>query len=283
MELALQAVANGLVVGAMIGLLALGLTMVFGIAKFANVAQGDLATVSAYIALTLQSVVGSFVIAAGSAIVVGTLVVVAVYAVAFRRLARSSPVALLVTSIGVALALRAIVSLIWGVRLQAYDLPIARGMVLGPIRLTPTDFGILMTSSVVVAAIYLMLYRTRSGIEMRAVADEPDLARVSGINSRRVIITMWIANGLLVSVGGILLGMKAALTPLLGWNILLPAFAATILGGIGSPVGAVTAGIVVGVSTELAALLLNPAYKQAVAFIVLAAVLLWRPRGLLAA
>jgi branched-chain amino acid transport system permease protein len=279
----LQAAADGLVVGAMVGLIALGLTLVFGIAKFANVAQGDFATVPAYVALTLQSVVGGFLLAAGLAIVAGTSVVIAVYVLAYRRLARSTPVALLVTSIGVALALRAIISLIWGVRLQAYDLPIARGLVIGPIRLTPTDIAILVSSSLVVAATYMMLYRTRAGIEMRAVADEPDLARVSGINSRRVITLMWIANGVLVSIGGILLGTKAAITPLLGWNILLPAFAATILGGIGSPIGAVAGGIIIGVTTEIAALILNPAYKQAVAFIVLAAVLLWRPRGLLAA
>src|SRR5690606_4125622 len=139
--------------------------------------------------------------------------------------------------IGLALFLRSAVALGWGSHLQSYRIPISRALTVGGIRITRTDLLIVATVLAVTVAFFLMLHRTRIGIEMRAVADLPDLARVTGIDSRRVIRWMWIVTGALAGLGGVLLGAKNVLTPNIGWFLLLPAFAATILGGIGNPVG----------------------------------------------
>jgi branched-subunit amino acid ABC-type transport system permease component len=128
---------------------------------------------------------------------------------------------------------------------------------------------------------YLLLYRTRTGVEMRAVADLPDLARVVGIRGGRVKQQVWLINAIVAAIGGVLFGAYIVLTPLLGWSLLLAAFAASVLGGIGNPLGAVAGGLVLGLAMQLSTLVISPVYTEAVAFAVMAAVLLLRPRGLL--
>jgi len=115
---------------------------------------------------------------------------------------------------------------------------------------------------------------------MRAVADNRDLARVSGIRPERVMTAMWLIAGGVCAIGGMMLGIKTVVAPEVGWDMLLPIFAATILGGIGSPVGAVVAGLVLGVAQEVSTPFVGFTYKIALSFVVLLAVLLVRPRGL---
>jgi branched-chain amino acid transport system permease protein len=116
---------------------------------------------------------------------------------------------------------------------------------------------------------------------MRAVADNPDLARVSGIQPQRVMVALWCLVGGVTAVGGLILGVKTVVSPEIGWLMLLPAFAAAILGGIGSPVGAVLAGLLLGVAQEVATPFVGFTYKIALSFLVILLVLLVRPRGLL--
>jgi branched-chain amino acid transport system permease protein len=115
---------------------------------------------------------------------------------------------------------------------------------------------------------------------MRAVADDPDLARVSGIRPVRVMVALWLLAGAAAGIAGLMLGIKTVVAPEMGWEALLPAFAAAILGGIGSPVGAVAAGLVLGIVQEVSTPWVGFTYKVALAFAVLLAVLLVRPRGL---
>jgi neutral amino acid transport system permease protein len=132
-----------------------------------------------------------------------------------------------------------------------------------------------------VALAFARLYLTRLGRQRRAVADNPDLARASGISAGRVRLVLWAVVGALCATAGVLVGIKAVVMPELGWELLLPAFAAMILGGIGSPVGAVAGGVLLGVVQELSVPFVGPTYKIVVAFAVMLAVLLVRPRGLL--
>ncbi len=278
-----QAALDGIVVGAMISLAALGLTLVWAVERFANIAQGDTLTVSAYFALGVASTAGLPLLAAAPMAIAGTVIVVlATERLVFRPLSSAPRVALLVSSIGVALLYRGLISLVFGTRLQGYDLPPQRAISLGIVRIAPLDIAILATVAILLALVYLMLFRTRTGMEMRAVADLPNLARVAGIDSRRILQITWGISAAITGAGGILLGTKIGLTPLLGWNLLLVAFAATVLGSVGNPTGAVIGGIVIGLVTEVSAVFVSPTYKQAIAFVILAAILLFRPRGLFA-
>jgi branched-subunit amino acid ABC-type transport system permease component len=280
-DLVLQAGLDGVVVGAMISLAALGLTLVWGVERFANIAQGDTLTVAAYFAFGLSSGLGLPLLAAAPAAVGATvLLVLLTERLVFRPITGAPRVALLVASIGVALLYRGAISLMFGTRLQGYDIPAQRAISFGPVRVTPFDLAILGIVAVMLAIVYIALFRTRTGMEMRAVADLPALARVSGIDSRRVLQITWGLAASITAVGGILLGAKLGLTPMLGWNLLLLAFAATVLGSVGNPLGAVVGGIVLGLVTELSAVFVSPTFKPAIAFVILALILLFRPRGL---
>jgi branched-chain amino acid transport system permease protein/neutral amino acid transport system permease protein len=140
--------------------------------------------------------------------------------------------------------------------------------------------------------VYVLLFRTRIGKAMRAMADNPDLARVSGINADRMISYVWLVSGGLVAFAGVLLALQAQLDPELGFILLLPLFASAILGGLGSPQGAFVGGMVIGIVQEVAVTFdidfirddfPGPGYKFSVAFIILILILLLRPRGLFGA
>ncbi len=128
--------------------------------------------------------------------------------------------------------------------------------------------------------LFALLHLTPIGRQMRAIADNPDLARACGIRSGRVLLALWAVVGVLCALGGMMFGVKAVVMPELGWELLIPAFAAMILGGIGSPAGAVAGGVLLGIASELSVPLVGPSYKIVVAFAVLLLVLLLRPRGL---
>jgi branched-chain amino acid transport system permease protein len=128
--------------------------------------------------------------------------------------------------------------------------------------------------------VFGLLYLTQIGLQMRAVEDNRDLARVSGIRPGRVMIALWLLAGAVAGVAGMMLGMKTIVTPEFGWEMLLPAFTAAIFGGIGSPVGAVVAGLVLGAVQEVSTPFVGFTYKIAIAFMIMLVVLLIRPRGL---
>ncbi|HSY86774.1 MAG TPA: branched-chain amino acid ABC transporter permease, partial [Verrucomicrobiae bacterium] len=143
-------------------------------------------------------------------------------------------------------------------------------------------------TAVLVLALHLMLSRSRIGRAMRAVSDEPDLARVTGISTERVILVTWLVGGALAAVAGVFLGMDSKIDSYMGWDMLLPIFAAAILGGIGSPMGAAAGGLVLGLIEELSTYnwigdnpLVPPDYKLGLAFAIMVILLIWRPTGLL--
>ena len=151
------------------------------------------------------------------------------------------------------------------------------------ITLKADQIFIFATVAVVATVVYLLLFRTRIGKAMRATSDNPDLARVSGIDTDQVIRWTWAIGGALVAIAGVLLAIQAQLKPELGFTILLPLFAATILGGIGSPQGALVGAMIVGVTQEVSVEFVAPGYKFAVAFVILIIILLLRPSGLFGA
>ncbi|RUY00405.1 branched-chain amino acid ABC transporter permease [Mesorhizobium sp. M2A.F.Ca.ET.040.01.1.1] len=271
---------GGLMSGLVVGLAALAITLVFGIARFPNAATGDAMTVGAFVALTASAVTGSVIVGGLIATITGALIGVVSYLLVFRKLAVRSSVANLLASIGVAFFIRAIVGVIFGHQQQVFQLPLVRPWRVFDIRVQPSDLNLAIVAAMTLAAVFLILYATPIGRRMRAVADDPGLARVSGISPIRVMIALWAMAGSVSSIAGVMYGIKTVVTPEMGWDMLLPAFAAAILGGIGHPIGAIVAGILLGTLQEMATPFVGFTYKIAISFVVLLIVLLVRPRGL---
>ena len=294
-------VVNGAVLGAIIALGAIGLTLIYGILNFANIAHGDYMTLGAYLTLFI---VGGALAALGIegtglgpftfgypvllALPVAAAAVAAVAigldALIYRRLrARGvNAVVLAMASLGVAIALRGLVQIVWSGDAQrlpresksVYHLPM-------DVRVPPDAIFVAVVAVALVTAVYLILTRTKMGKAMRATADNPQLARVSGIDTQRVIRWTWATGASLAATAGVLLAVyQAQMLPIMGWRFLIPLFAAAILGGIGNPYGALVGAFAIGVASEVSTQWINPSYKPAVAFAILIAMLLARPRGI---
>jgi branched-chain amino acid transport system permease protein len=276
----LQHIANGVVQGLFIGMAALAITLVFGIARFPNAATGDVMTLGAYAGLVAQQITGSMALAGAAAILAGAATGLASHWLVFRRLAGRSVVSLLVASIGVAFVIRAVLGVVFGQAQEVFQVPLTRAQLYWGVRVTPLDLQISQVVVVALLAVFAVLYFTPIGRQMRAVADDRDLARVSGIRPERVMVALWLMAGAVAGLAGMMLGIKTVVEPEIGWEMLLPAFTAAILGGIGSAPGAVLAGLLLGVAQEVSTPLVGFSYKIAIAFLVMLGVLLVRPSGL---
>jgi neutral amino acid transport system permease protein len=275
-----QLIANGVVQGLFIGMAALAITLVFGIARFPNAATGDVMTLGAYAGLVAQQVTGSLALAGAAAILAGAGAGLASHWLVFRRLAGRSVVSLLVASIGVAFVIRAVLSVVFGQAQEVFQVPLTRAQLYWGVRVTPLDLQISQVVIVALLVLFAVLYFTPIGRQMRAVADDRDLARVSGIRPERVMVALWLMAGAVAGLAGMMLGIKTVVEPEIGWEMLLPAFTAAILGGIGSAPGAVLAGLLLGVAQEVSTPFVGFSYKIAIAFLVMLVVLLVRPSGL---
>lgn len=294
-------VVNGLFLGSMIALGAIGLSLIYNILRFAHIAHGDYMTLGAYVTYFLLTVIfprigiegqgfGPFtfgyplLIALPIAIVAVIAVAIALDFLIYRRLREkgSSLVILAMTSLGVAIALRGLVQMIWGTSPEQFPRQTRQFFILAfDIRIPPDSLFLGAVAIILIVALYLFLNRTKMGKAMRATADNPELAMITGINTQRVIYWTWaIAAGYAATAGILLAVSQAQLLPIIGWNILIPIFAAVILGGIGSPWGALVGALVVGISMEASTEWVSPAYKTAVAFTIMLVILLVRPKGI---
>jgi neutral amino acid transport system permease protein len=202
------------------------------------------------------------------------------------RARRAGFMSLFLASIGLALVLRQSLLLAYGPQPQVYRVDPYKVYVLGSVRLSQAQFITIVTTAVVIVAIGLFLARTTLGRTMRALADDRALAAIAGIDVGRVIAFTWILSGMLAGIAGVLAGLaQSTFDPNFGFQLLLPVFAAVVLGGIGSAYGALAGGLTLGIAMELSTWPsffggVNPVYKPVVAFVVLAAALLIRPQGL---
>lgn len=277
---ALELLITGLTSGLVVGLAALAVTLIFGVARFANAATGDVMATGAYATLVGAGATGSMWFGGALGVLAGAATGVVGYLLVFRPLAGRASVTALLASIGFGFVIRAGIGLAFGQQQKTFPLPLVRPWRLGDVRLHPNDLTLAAVALLAVGLTFLVLHATPIGRRMRAVADDPNLARVSGIAPARVMVALWLMAGALSAVAGIVLGMKTVVAPEMGWDMLLPAFAAAILGGIGQPAGAVLAGVLLGAAQELSTPFVGFTYKLAVAFVVLLLVLLVRPQGL---
>ena len=273
---------NGITEGLVVALPALAMTLVMGVNRFPNAATGDFMTMGAFMAVGAQLMgVGSLILATLLAAMITALVSAASYELIFKKLARQPMIASLLAAIGLGFFIRSVISFFAGHDQRTFQVPLVRAWNFDGIRILPTDLYIAGAALGCLLVVFILLYRTSFGRQLRAISDNPDLARASGIRARSLMIYLWCLVGVLSAIGGVLLGMKTVVMPELGWDHLIPAFAAMVLGGIGSPVGAVIGALLMTVAQELSVPLLGPSYKLVLSFGVLALVLLIRPAGLM--
>ncbi len=277
----IQLLWNSLVSGAIIALPAIAFTLLFGILRFPNFAVGAFVTVGAYGAWVANVAWGWPLVAAASFAAIATAGgALAADRVVFRPLRRRQAVTLLVVSIALALIVENLVRLAAGSDIRGFDVPLTRPMRLGDLRVTHDQLAIVATAMAACLAVHLGLTYTRLGKALRAVADNPTLASVRGIAVEGVTTAAVLTAGALLGLAGVLAGLELVIEPLVGWYLTIPVFAAAILGGIGSPVGAMVGAFLVGLAEEATAVYFDPAYKIGVGFIIIAVLLLVRPQGL---
>jgi branched-chain amino acid transport system permease protein len=296
----IELIVYGIVLGSIIALGAIGLTLLYGILRFAHFAHGDLMTLGAYVVLLLNvellpglgipelrvpplsfgaRMLASLILSMGTTAVVALLIDRFLYQPLRTR--KSSAVIFAMASLGVAFILRSVIYIVWGPQFLFYSQELRPAWELPmDVRLRPDQVFILGMALLLVMLLYLFLYRTKLGKAMRATADNPHLAWVCGIDTAHVTAWTWVLGAALAAAAGVLYGIDAQLRPDMGWSFLLPFFAAVVLGGIGSPLGAAVGGLILGVVQQVSTAFLLPTYKPAVAFLVLIILLLVRPRGL---
>jgi len=275
-------IVPGLVLGSIYAVGAIGITMVFGIMRFAHLAHGDMATMGAFFALAAIGLFGvSPWMALPIAMIMAAVLAVGIDRVFYDYLRERPKILTVMASLGLALMLRSAVQVIWGVDPVTYVRGIVRPDSYFGILLRPRELYTLLSLIVIVVALTLFLKTSKWGKAMRAMSDNPDLALLSGVDNRMVTILTWSIVGALCAAAGFMLGINTELNSMMGWHLLLPMFAAAILGGVGRVEGAVLGGFIVGLVEELSVLVLPGQYKAATAFVILLLILLVRPRGLL--
>ncbi len=287
---------EGIMLGGILALGSMGLTLVYGVLKFANFSHGDLMTIGAFVAFALMQVLPGYEAIASFSFGWGLLIamllaapVVAAVAIAldfalFRPLRRrgASVVLFTMASLAAMFFLRSVIYLIWGADYHFFYPGRANPAVQFPfgISIQADKLFILVLALIMVGLVWILLERTRMGKAMRATANNPDLAQVRGINTERVIAWTWIISGSLAAIGGVMYGLVSQLRPEMGFVLLLPLFAGTILGGIGSPKGAFVGAMIIGIAFNLSSSFIDPTYGPGVAFMLMILVLVIRPQGM---
>lgn len=284
----------GLVLGSIYALGAIGITLTFGILRFANFAHGETMTLGAYLTLTLTAAAAGAGLGAHPllflplAMALTAFVVLGMDRLFFRPLRDGPTIVLVIASFGLMLMVRSLVQVVWGAQLQSFGRGIELPWVLfDSLRIFPKHVVIFLSAVALMLAVHVLLSRTRTGKAMRAMSDSPELARLTGIDTEQVIRATWIVGAGLAAAAGVFLAYDTHIETYLGFKLLLPIFAAALLGGIGRPYGAMAGGLVLGLVEELStypwigdAPLLQPGYKAGIAFAIMVAILIWRPSGL---
>jgi branched-chain amino acid transport system permease protein len=297
----LQQVFNGLVLGSLYALIALGYTMVYGIVNLINFAHGDVLMVGALTALSAITFTrsalpglpgwGLLVIGMLAAIPVCVIVSLIIERVAYRPLRNAPRLAPLITAIGVSILLQTLAMIVWGRNHLTYpQLLSSDPIALGPATVTSTKLLVIALSAVIMVALLLLVQRTRLGRAMRATAENPRVASLMGVNPNAVIAATFAIGAALAAVAGVMYAAVYSVAHFyMGFIPGLKAFTAAVLGGIGNIPGAMLGGVVLGLIEALGAGYIDQLtggvfgsnYQDVFAFIVLCAVLILRPSGLL--
>jgi neutral amino acid transport system permease protein len=284
LQLLAQRSINGLVSGSYLALGAIGLTLVYGILRLTNFAHGDMLTMGAYIAFVFNVTIGvPFVIALVAAILLSAAAGVFFEFTLWRpmRKRKAGTLQLLLMTIGLAFVIRYVIQFIAGSEQKSLDIDTTSSITFLDLSIGRTQLIVVVIAFVVLTAVAMMLKYTSLGRQMRALADNFDLAETTGIDTGRVVVYTWILSAGLAGLAGVLvIASIGSLNPNTGFSLLLPLFAAVVLGGIGNAFGALAGGIVIGLTQEWSTLIVASQWKVAVSFVVLVVVLIFRPQGI---
>lgn len=297
----IQNLADGILVGSILSLGAIGLTMVMHMLRFANFSHAELLSIGAYSALVFDAVFAalfpvletkigplSMTLALALALIL-SIGITAMSALLIDRLVfqrvreKGSELSMVFASFGVAMIIRNAMGLIFGLGTQLYSNDIVFAVVVSrePLLLIkPDQVFALLAALAIMVVLHLILSRTTLGFALRAVAENPVLAQVNGIRLSHMIMLIWLVGGGLAAIAGVFYGLTNQISPMIGRDLVLPIFAATIVGGIGSIYGAVLGGFIVGIAANLALAILPSGYSPSVPFLIILLVLLIRPNGL---
>ena len=279
-----QRSVNGVVSGSYLALGAIGLTLIYGILRLVNFAQGDMLTLGAYIALFFNVTVGvPFVIALIAAILLSAAFGVASELIMWRpmRKRKAGTLQLVLMTIGLAFVIRNMIQIFAGAGQQRLDVNTTDTLSFAGLTIGVFQLIVVVVAFSVLFAVAAMLRYTSLGRQMRALADNFDLAETTGIDTGRVVIYTWILSAGLAGLAGVLVVASiGSLNPNTGFTLLLPLFAAVVVGGIGNAYGALAGGLVIGLAQEWSTLPIEPQWKTAVSFLVLVPVLIFRPQGI---
>ena len=317
-------VISGAVAGSIYAIGAIGVTLVFSIMRFAHFAHADMMTFGALMVFALTATFPGVGAALGLptpllmlpfAMLMTALLAIGIDKAFYRPLRQKNlkPIVIVIASLGVTLMLQGLIRLFAGTSSRSlyieetkaiYRLELPFELASRPLVITEPQIFLILFTLLAVVGLHLFLNRTRTGKAMRAMSDNPDLARVSGINTNHVVRVTWVLAACLAAAAGTFLSLDVSLTPDLGFFLLLPIFAAAIVGGVGHPYGAIAGGFLVGYAETLSvfnwSILLRPLqqwfpewveiprnlafvgseYKIVVPFFILLAVLVWRPTGI---
>ncbi|ROR24699.1 branched-chain amino acid transport system permease protein/neutral amino acid transport system permease protein [Comamonas sp. BIGb0124] len=279
----------GLVLGSIYALGAIGLSFTFGILRFANFSHGELMTLGVYITWSLMTLTSLHPLVILPISCVLTMLAALLLDRAFYKPLRKAPtIMLVIASFGVMLMLRSAIQFFWGVKVRVMSPGIQTPVsILDTINILPKHLMIIGAALVMMVAVHLLLSKTRIGKAMRAMSDHPELARLTGIDTQMVVRATWMLSAVLACCAGVFLAIDTQVETQMGFKIMLPIFAAAVLGGVGKPYGAAAGGFIIGIVEELSSYawigdgpLVEPGYKSAIAFFIMILVMLMRPTGL---
>jgi branched-chain amino acid transport system permease protein len=277
-----QLLVNGLVAGTILAVPAIGFTAIYAVLRFPNFTVAAHATIGAFAGYVANTAAGCPAWAAvGVAFLVAGIAGAVNDELVLKPLRPSGALTAAIAAVALTIVLENVVRFIWGNDLRGYDLPIRRDWQWAGIRIGPQQVENLVIACVAMGALFVFLAFTRTGKAMRAVADNPILAGIKGINADMVARLVNFVGMGLAGIGGMLLGLDTSIDPLTGFRVILSVFAAAVVGGLGSIPGAVVGALTIGVAEELSLLSLAPAYRTAVGFVAILVVLTLRPRGIL--
>ena len=282
-----QQIVNGLVVGCAYSLSALGFTLIFGAARIVNFAYGELLMLGAFFTLTAMTALGlPFFAALPFGVAATSLLSVLMFVLTIRPLTQKSYVSLkgelrvILVTLGLLYILRESAFIIWGSAPRRVDMGISGIIMLGDVVITRQRVVVILVMALMVALLYWLLYRTRIGLALRAIAQNRDGAAAIGLDGDRIIAFVFAVSGALACVAGSLIGTLYAVEPAMGGAPLLKAFVIVILGGLGSVPGAIVGGILIGLIETLAGAYISFAFSDICMFLLLIGMLLLRPNGL---
>ncbi|HKV59780.1 MAG TPA: branched-chain amino acid ABC transporter permease [Ktedonobacteraceae bacterium] len=273
----------GLVTAAILSLSAVAFTLEYAVTNVANLAHGEILTIGAYAAFVIHQSTGNILVAALGASITGGVVALAMHTLLIERFVRSGigPMATLIATLGLSFVLQNVLVIFFGAANVAYTIPQAAPQQVGPFLWTPTEIEIIISALCITAALYVIITFTKFGKALRAVFQNRDLARVTGINARLVGAATWFLAGLVAGYAGFILAESVGtFNPYFGFSFFLITLTAAVAGGLGKPFSTMAGAVIVGIALEFTGGYISASYELAFAFAILAIIILVRPRGL---